>query len=1088
MPVTVPFYWLINCINKKLYYSTALIQGRIFFTILMLIYFGGTCPAQPQSFTFNNVPSPTGNRLSKAIAIVQDVQGYIWIGQKGLHRYDGYTYFSYFHDRLNPNSLADDEVEALCADHKGFIWIAAGHSGLDRLDPATGTFTHFQYKPDDNTTLSHNDVKAIMEDREGIIWVGTENGLNRFNPKSQAFTRYHHDPADATTLSCNEIRTIYEDRQGTLWIGTGSAFGENEEKEGGLNRFDRKTGTFTRYVHDPGDSKSLTDNRVRAIFEDSRGNFWIGTAGDGLHIMNRATGDFERLCYDPLHPGNLSRPSQKKIAHWVDDHVTFITEDATGAIWIGTFGNGINRYDPKTKKITYIPNFKDPKSAVQTEKAWTAISSQDGMLWIGYWEGLFLVDPLQRTIPYTETGKLVEAVFKDMSNVLWYGGEDFGLIRKDNENGTPRQYLHDANNPLTINSNKICVIYEDRQGVLWMGGDSGLARFDRKTGTFSQYKNKPGDNHSLAGNYVVSIYEDKRGSLWVGASEGGLNLMNRNTGTFTRYLNDPTDTTGISSNDISSICEDMSGNLWVGTYDAGLNHLDVETGKSRRFLHGTLIYNVMQDSDGVIWAGTNSGLYRSDAALEKFMLFNDAGIDFRENMDVTGMLEDDHKALWINTSIGICKLNQKRNKIIVYSRNPERNIYRWGKCSKSGNGQLFFGGNAGYYAFFPEQLAVNFKPPQIVINEFRVADQVITPGNRSPLNVSLAYTKEIRLNYSQNIFSFAFAGLHYSNPEENQHFFMLENLDKSWRKTGQDKTAYYYNVPAGVYNFRVKAISSYGVAIEKAITVIVDPPWWSVWWLKVIALLCIIAAGHVLMRWRFQQKFRLHLERTQNEKQLAELQQQKTELEMQALRAQMNPHFIFNSLNSINRFILQNNRTQASEYLIKFSRLIRLILQNSQATLTTLESELESIQLYLELERLRFDGHFSSEMIIEDELDTEIIKLPPLLIQPYIENAIWHGLMPKEEDGHLNIHLFIQEEMLCCKILDDGIGRKKAGTLNHQPSSIHRPMGLRITEERIAMLQQQTQIRSSVQITDLVLPDGTACGTEVLLKIPLIIN
>jgi ligand-binding sensor domain-containing protein len=354
------------------------------------------------------------------------------------------------------------------------------------------------------------------------------------------------------------------------------------------------------------------------------------------------------------------------------------------------------------------------------------------MLWIGYWEGLFRIDPLQKDVPYVETGGLVEAVFKDVSGVLWYGGEDFGLIRKDEVTGTRREYIHAANNPLSISSNKICVIYEDRKGVLWVGGDSGLNRFDSKKGVFTHYKNNPEDTHSLTGDYVVSIYEDRQGSLWIGTSVGGLNLMNQQTGTFTRYLNDPKDPNSISSNDVSSICEDRSGDLWVGTYDAGLNHLNPETGKSRRFLHGALIYNLVQDSEGTLWVGTNNGLYRSNLTLEKFMLLNDANLGFKDK-DVNGILEDDQKALWINTTAGICRLNQKRNEINVYSRSPERSIYRWSKCSKSHNGELLFGGNAGYYAFFPEQLTVNLKPPQIVINEFRVADQVMKTRQAQPI-------------------------------------------------------------------------------------------------------------------------------------------------------------------------------------------------------------------------------------------------------------------------------------------------------------------------------------------------------------------
>ncbi len=215
----------------------------------------------------------------------------------------------------------------------------------------------------------------------------------------------------------------------------------------------------------------------------------------------------------------------------------------------------------------------------------------------------------------------------------------------------------------------------------------------------------------------------------------------------------------------------------------------------------------------------------------------------------------------------------------------------------------------------------------------------------------------------------------------------------------------------------------------------------------------------------------------------SELQQKATELEMRVLRAQMNPHFIFNSLNSINRFILQNNKTQASEYLTKFSKLVGLILQNSQAALIPLESELESLQLYLELEAVRFDHHFEFKISVANDLEADIIKVPPLIIQPFTENAIWHGLMHKEEKGHLEIELFQQKEVLCCRISDDDVGRNKAAALKSKSGFGHKSMGMQITASRLEMLQQENQLDANIKITDLMLPDGTVGGTEVLLKI-----
>ena len=229
----------------------------------------------------------------------------------------------------------------------------------------------------------------------------------------------------------------------------------------------------------------------------------------------------------------------------------------------------------------------------------------------------------------------------------------------------------------------------------------------------------------------------------------------------------------------------------------------------------------------------------------------------------------------------------------------------------------------------------------------------------------------------------------------------------------------------------------------------------------------------------------LNVQRLESERTKSELQQKASELEMQALRAQMNPHFVFNSLSSINRFILQNNRNQASEYLTKFSKLIRLILQNSQASLIPLESELESLGLYLELEAVRFEHHFTYKIFVDNQLDVTALKVPPLVIQPYAENAIWHGLMHKEDKGTLTIELFEEKEMLCCKITDDGIGRKMAQQKKSKSANSHKSMGMRITAERISLLQRQTNLMTSITINDLVLPDGNAGGTEVFLKLPL---
>ena len=217
-----------------------------------------------------------------------------------------------------------------------------------------------------------------------------------------------------------------------------------------------------------------------------------------------------------------------------------------------------------------------------------------------------------------------------------------------------------------------------------------------------------------------------------------------------------------------------------------------------------------------------------------------------------------------------------------------------------------------------------------------------------------------------------------------------------------------------------------------------------------LALTGIVLGRNILLKKR-NEAHRRKLAENELRIQKLESKKQLSELEMQVLRTQMNPHFIFNSLNSINRFILQNNKLQASEYLTQFSRLVRMILQDSQCKLITLQRELESLELYLSLEALRFDNHFSYQIIVDDKVDVSAMSVPPLIIQPYAENAVWHGLMHKKERGQLKIEVVIENKFLLIKILDDGIGRKQASHLADQ-SADHKSMGLGITSQRIDMV------------------------------------
>ncbi|MBC7875370.1 MAG: hypothetical protein H7Y01_15325 [Ferruginibacter sp.] len=815
--------------------------------------------ASSQNVGFKPFVAPGGISMGFVPGITQDAKGYMWFGATGLYRYDGYHLTAYKNDPLNPQSLGSNIIESICADKSGVIWVGTKGYGLDRFDPATGIFTHFRHNPQDPSSLIHNKVTVLFQDREGFLWIGTHGGLDRMDIKTGKFYHYQHSN-DPNSLSCDQVRSIYEDREGTIWIGTGSPFSNDDSgpDEGGLNRFDKKTGKFIRYMNDPHDPNTLINNKVGAIFEDSRGNFWVGTAGDGLHTMDRGKGIFERQLYDPAHPEILSRPPLLTSSSF--DQIRFITEDAAGYIWIGTVLSGLNRYDPNTGKTTYVGKIKT-SSGYREITGWCSFTSHEGVLWVGSWqEDLYYMDPLQKNIPFISTGYTVRAFCEEDKNVLWMGTSE-GLIRYDRKTGITNHFFSDYAN----DNFYVAKIYKDYNGTIWIGAYNRFYRYNAKTNDFALFQ--PGEKRisSFGGGNIFVITGDRKGSLLIG-SDNGLDFMDRKTNVFTHYSMNSEDTNSLSQNWVTAAHEDLWGNLWIGTYNGGgINLFNPQTGKFKHYLKGTSITFLVEDSDSILWVGTDGGFYRYNRSDDAFNLFADPkGIIKTGSIYVNSIVEDDKRNLWMSTSLGILRLDSKRNDIRIYGKN--RGVDAVNLISFSGykglNGALHFSAVSGYYSFFPDSLSGNSRPPQVVLTDFNLGNESINSGANNFLKEPLNEAKEIVLDHTHNIFSFDFAGIHYTSPSDNRHLFMLENYDIAWRQAGSEHTAYYHKVPPGRYIFRVKAASSEGEWAEKTIAIIINPPWWLTWWAYILYAILVMSLIYAVHRFQKQGVIQAERERT----------------------------------------------------------------------------------------------------------------------------------------------------------------------------------------------------------------------------------
>ena len=577
----------------------------------------------------------------------------------------------------------------------------------------------------------------------------------------------------------------------------------------------------------------------------------------------------------------VAPPLNKAFAH--NDHITFITEDIAGAIWIGTAESGLNYYDPKTKTTKHYELQKDTAGAFTDRTAWWTYTSRDGIVWISTLNGnLYRINPHRKSIPYYESlDGPVNAIYEEADGSIWRGTSKGLQLQNKPIKNEIRRFVNDPGNSASLSNNFIEVIKKDRYNNIWVGTADGLNLLDKNKGTFTRYYHDPQNANSLSNNYIIAIHEDRQSDLWIGTIKG-LNRMNRATGLFQRYIFHPADTGANLINVVSAVLEDKQGQIWVGCQMVGdIHQLDPANGNIRTYLKGKGIYSFCEDAEGTFWAGGDEGVFQYSRANDAFVPFTDS-TTHTEFSYVRSIGEDEHHNLWVGSSKGISQLNQQRFITRIYGKSYGINgtDLRPRSFYQGNNGKLFFGTYSGYFVFLPDQLAKDVKPPQIVFTDFRLTEKGKQTEKNNLLPVPSSDTKIIRLKHNQNTFTFEFAAIDYSSPEDNRHFFMLENYNDDWIKAGSERRAMYYNVPPGKYIFRVKGANSNGRWAERSIDIVIAPPFWQTWWFKTIMGIVFIALLYAIYRWRTAslRKQKRKLEQTVKER-TAEVVKQKEKSE-----------------------------------------------------------------------------------------------------------------------------------------------------------------------------------------------------------------
>ena len=358
--------------------------------------------------------------------------------------------------------------------------------------------------------------------------------------------------------------------------------------------------------------------------------------------------------------------------------------------------------------------------------------------------------------------------------------------------------------------------------------------------------------------------------------------MNIKTEKFSHYFFDKKRFTGVGFTGTSFILPNNTGRLLIGTGN-GLLTMDIKSGKFKRLFEGVQTNAILQDSTNTIWMGSNQlGLSKFDPVSDSFQLIINPSTG-KAFPSIYSLAQDSHKNIWFTTSTGIVKYNQIKNESTTYGLEVGVNGNNLTSVAyKDHDGKLYFGDGTGYFVFSPEELLRHSTPPEIVIGEFATNNKIVYPGNSSPLPQPLWKTKEINLSYNQNVFSFSFAGINYSNPSLNKHLYKLENYDNDWRVASNEHVASYFYVPPGKYIFKVKASNNAGIWAEKDLTIVIHPPWWQTWWAYTLFAIAFAFAiwGFVYYRSRNLLKEKRVLEHKVNVR-TAEVMHQKEEIAIQ---------------------------------------------------------------------------------------------------------------------------------------------------------------------------------------------------------------